>query len=419
MNKKKKKAPAAQNLIDSLLDDRTPVQSENTGEPVELNLGSIDVHGDAEIQTIYSGFMPSSVAKTGDADADEPTPSITEDRFEFPDVSGDTAPKFLVDLDKVAEKSAHLSLDDEPGELILDPVAKAEKTAMVERTRLMALQNEKQQAKSQPMTPAAAQSQSDFGAIDEDLTEKTVRLSPPAPTPNASAEKTASVTELRPKSRPYEPPIQRPTQAPSSAVYSSTEAALKQSESLRIAQMRISDLENELERLRRENEKLTSAGETLRRRGDELMTKTENAEAQAREIQKIFEEEKRVLRGQLTQKERENAELRSQNEEMEGRLEANFKKIRVRERELEHRLEIIKMESATLVATKDKMILELKRQIDQLMHETEYGKQKSQELFSQYKEKQETIRRVVRALRIALTILEGDEDSVAPLKKAE
>jgi hypothetical protein len=76
------------------------------------------------------------------------------------------------------------------------------------------------------------------------------------------------------------------------------------------------------------------------------------------------------------------------------------------------------MESATLVSTKDKMILDLKRQIDQLSHESEYAKQKTQELFNQYKDKQETVRRVVRALRIALTILEGDEEG-GPSKKAE
>lgn len=203
-----------------------------------------------------------------------------------------------------------------------------------------------------------------------------------------------------------------------SSAFSSAEAALKQSESLRIAQSRISELEAEVERLRRENEKLGSAGETLRRRSDELLSKTESLDAQLRESVRTLAEEKKVLRGQLQQKERENTELRGRMDEMESRLESNFKKIRVRERELEHRLEIIKMESATLISTKDKMILDLKRQIDQLTHETEYGKQKAQELFSQYKEKQETIRRVVRALRIALTILEGDED-VSPLKKVD
>src|SRR5262249_19808773 len=50
-----------------------------------------------------------------------------------------------------------------------------------------------------------------------------------------------------------------------------TEAALAQSESLRIAQGRILDLENEIERLRTQNEELGADAETLRRRADELL----------------------------------------------------------------------------------------------------------------------------------------------------
>lgn len=203
------------------------------------------------------------------------------------------------------------------------------------------------------------------------------------------------------------------------AVFSSAEAALKQSENLRIAQTRISDLEMEVERLRRENEMLSTAGETLRRRVDELLAQKDAADNHGRETAKIFDEEKRVFRSQMAAKEREGNELRQKLDEMEHRLETNFKKIRVRERELEHRLEIVKMESATLVSTKDKMILELKRQIDQLTHEVEYGKQKSQEMYNQFREKQETNRRVVRALRIALSVLEGEEGSTLVKKNDE
>ena len=198
---------------------------------------------------------------------------------------------------------------------------------------------------------------------------------------------------------------------------SPTEANLKQTESLRIAQSRIHELENELDRLRRESEQLASAGETLRRRTDELLAKSENLENRLRESSVTSEEEKKIMRDQLSAKERENLALRGKLEEAEMRLEGNFKKIRVRERELEHRLEIVKMEGQTLVATKDDMIMRLKREIDQMKFEIENSKVRSQELYNQYKEKQETARRVVRALRIALTILEGDEDP--GLKKAE
>ncbi len=201
-------------------------------------------------------------------------------------------------------------------------------------------------------------------------------------------------------------------------MHASAEASLVQSENLRIAQQRINELEQEIERVRRENERLASAGETLRRHADELLSRAETTEAQTREQKKIFEEEKKVFRSQLSAKDRELTENRTRIDEMENRLQGNFKKIRVRERELEHRLEIVKMEHATLISTKDEMIMRLKREIDQLKFETENGKVRSQELYGQYKEKQETIHRVVRALRIALTILEGDDEARA-LKKAD
>lgn len=225
------------------------------------------------------------------------------------------------------------------------------------------------------------------------------------------------LTDVRSASRPT--PGGRPAGSPAGAApsraispggaFSSAEATLKQSENLRIAQSRISELEREVERLRRENEMLATAGETMRRRADELMSKAENLEVQSKDNARTHEEEKKLLRAQVVAKDRENQDYRGKLDEMESRLESNFKKIRVRERELEHRLEIVKMESATLVSTKDKMILELKRQIDQLQSEQEYAQAKTQELFNQFKEKQETHRRVVRALRIALTILEGDD----------
>jgi hypothetical protein len=195
------------------------------------------------------------------------------------------------------------------------------------------------------------------------------------------------------------------------------DSMLRQTEGLRIAQGRIHELEAELDRLRRESEKLASAGETLRRRTDELLAKSENLENRLHETQTTAEEEKKIMRSQINARDRENMDLKSKLEEAETRLEGNFKKIRVRERELEHRLEIVKMESQTLVSTKDDMIMRLKREIDQMKFEIENSKVRSQELYNQYKEKQETARRVVRALRIALTILEGDEDP--GLKKAE
>lgn len=198
---------------------------------------------------------------------------------------------------------------------------------------------------------------------------------------------------------------------PGAAIFSSSEAALRQSENLRVAQKRISELEHELERVRRENESLRSAGETLRRRMDELQAHAENAELNTQEAKKIAEEERKVLRGQIQSRDREISEMKGRIDDAETRLESNFRKIRVRERDLEHRIEIIKAESQSITASKDRMILELKRQIDQISSELSHSKAQVQETFGQFKEKQETARRAVRALRIALTVLEGEEDS--------
>jgi len=224
-------------------------------------------------------------------------------------------------------------------------------------------------------------------------------------------------TEIRPNSPGARFREQSLQAQPGAAIFSSAEAALRQSENLRVAQKRISDLEGELERVRRENESLRSAGETLRRRMDELQSNAENAEINTQEAKKIADEERKVLRGQITSRDREISELKSRIDDAEGRLESNFRKIRVRERDLEHRIEIIKAESQSIAASKDRMILELKRQIDQISSELNYAKAQVQETFGQFKERQETARRAVRALRIALTVLEGEEDSGS--RKAE
>ncbi len=202
-------------------------------------------------------------------------------------------------------------------------------------------------------------------------------------------------------------------------ISSPAEAVLKQSENLRIAQARITSLEEELERLRQENSHLSSAGEILRRRSDELLSQSEAFENKIQEAAVIFEEEKKVLKAQIHNKDRE-LDLRKQKvDQLEQRLNSQFDSIRRRERELEHRLEILKVENQDILNGKDKMILDLKRQVDVLTTEANFSKERTQELYGQHKDKQETIRRVVKALRMALTILEGDEDTKAPLKKVD
>lgn len=202
-------------------------------------------------------------------------------------------------------------------------------------------------------------------------------------------------------------------------LHSPAGAALAQSENLRIAQTRILELEQEVERIRQENEQLAAAGETLRKRADEHASKLENALSKAERDRENYQQEKELLTESLEAKTKEMEELNLKIDELEMRLSTNIQKIRVRERELENRLELVKMESQALVRNKDEIILDLKRQLDQVNLELDNYRNKGHELNKQLADKQDMLRRTVKALRIALSMLEGDEEIVKPLKKVK
>lgn len=205
--------------------------------------------------------------------------------------------------------------------------------------------------------------------------------------------------------------VGRPGAFRSLGAANATEAALAQSESLRIAQGRVLELEQEIERLRLQNEELAAAGETLRRRTDELLAENSRREADYQHALSTFEQEKGILTGNKEALRRDVEDLKRKNEELELRISTNIQKIRVRERELSNRLELVKMEGSALIRAKDEMILDLKRQIDQLNIELTNYRGKNQELHRQTNDKQEMLRRTVKALRLALSMLEGEEEA--------
>jgi len=128
-------------------------------------------------------------------------------------------------------------------------------------------------------------------------------------------------------------------------------------------------------------------------------------------------QEKEILRNSKELLRKEVEELKQKNSELELRISTNIQRVRVRERELENRLELMKVETKALIRSKDEMILDLKRQMDQLNLELNNYRVKSQDLNKQIAERQETLRRTVKALRLALSMMEGDD--TAPLKKAK
>ncbi len=211
----------------------------------------------------------------------------------------------------------------------------------------------------------------------------------------------------------------RGSQRGSANVMTSVDASLAQAENLKIAQQRILELEKEVEHLRAENEELASAGEIIRSRTDELGVRITSLEKEKAEDRESAQSEILILKGNLQYKENEVAKARIKVDELETRLKSDFKKIRVRERELENRLELLRAEKSALVRSKDEYILEQKRKIDQLSSELDNYRKKCLELYKTIEANQDQVKRTERALRLALTNLEAKEENVVPLKKAE
>jgi hypothetical protein len=197
--------------------------------------------------------------------------------------------------------------------------------------------------------------------------------------------------------------------APLTGAYRAPNGDLMQSEHLRLAQERILELEDLVTRFRVENEQLSAAAEALRNRSDELVARTENIENSYKERFSALNDEKIVLDSQIRARNKEKQDLQIKVEELEMRLSTDMKRVRVRERELENRLELVRIEGQAVLRSKDEMLLELKRKIDQLGQELENYRSKSKDLNRRHEVQQDRIRRTVKALRLALSMLEGDE----------
>jgi hypothetical protein len=191
----------------------------------------------------------------------------------------------------------------------------------------------------------------------------------------------------------------------------SIDASLAQAENLRIAQNRIIDLEKEIERLRQENDEILTASEIIRNKSEEFTLKISQLEKENVEIKSEYKNENSLLKGSLVFKDSENSKLQEKVEELEVRIKNDFKKIRIRERELENRLELMKAEKQAVVKSKDELLLELQRKNDISKSELETYRNKVQELNKTIESYQNQIKITVRTLRLALSHVEDKGDN--------
>lgn len=284
---------------------------------------------------------------------------------------------------------------DKAAELLWEKLQKAEKAEKVERPTPN--ENRKKESKT-------------FVAPSKQLNE--TMASPPAKPP---------VKEKMPFEKPAieAAPPSFHFEGPSLGNLNSIQLKLYEGDHLKIAQQKIEDLERDLERLRLENERLASAAELFQKRSEDSLRAKQEIEKKHHENEERFTEERSSLKSHLAQRDQLISELREKVEDLEARLSSDIRKSRSRERELENRLELARMEKLSLVGSKDEIILDLKRQVDQLNHEIGNYRRKNADMNQTIEANQEQFRRTVRALRLALTNLEVNEQIGGRSKKAE
>lgn len=199
----------------------------------------------------------------------------------------------------------------------------------------------------------------------------------------------------------------------------SADSNLGQAENLRIAQEKIIELERVNDKLRLQNEELMAASEIIKERSDLLSSQLTEYKNDREGLAESFKNEIVLLKNHLARKEAELQRAHMKSEELDSRLKFDMKKIRIRERELENRLELIRAEKNAVVKNKDEQILDLRRKMDILQMEVESYRQKCLELNKSVESSQESFKRTTRALRLAMANLELQEENKAPLKKVD
>lgn len=197
----------------------------------------------------------------------------------------------------------------------------------------------------------------------------------------------------------------------------SLEAALKQSEYLRIAQGKVKSLETQVDELKSENETLSAAAIILQKKYDQLVNKLDTINQDQKAKVDNYKDEI-VLKDRIIKElESEKDQLQRKNDEFSSLMSEKIQHVRVRERELQNRLEILQNEGDVVITNKDEMILDLKKQMDQLHFEMDSYKTQARELNQHIQSQKEQIRRSTKALRLALTLLENEDIDVSEIKK--
>jgi hypothetical protein len=182
---------------------------------------------------------------------------------------------------------------------------------------------------------------------------------------------------------------------------------LKNADYIKFAQDKIKNLEKQLFDLRAECEELARAGDHFKNLAEDRGQKLKALESKLEELESLSAEEKKILQESISSKDLRISTMQEHIENLEQELESRYNRVRVRERDLEGRLEILKKEQSAVAKSKDEMILKLKSQNESLKADLEKVRAQSQKVTSHLQDKEDALRRTMKALKLSLTMLES------------
>lgn len=183
---------------------------------------------------------------------------------------------------------------------------------------------------------------------------------------------------------------------------------------LKSAREQVTALEDALRQERARNVETTHTIEEQRRKIENF---DREKEAALEAVQTELNEARFQLKARTDKARLLENQVRDANEEIERikeRVRGDIRKIRVREKELENRLEIIKKDSEALIAARDGKIIELKRKLDLL----EFNMDLLQDQYGREKETTEHLRerlaKVSQIVRVAGGLLDAKGNLTDP-----
>ena len=185
------------------------------------------------------------------------------------------------------------------------------------------------------------------------------------------------------------------------------------SNNLKLAEKKIKKIEESNTQLRLENQKLVLSGEALQDSLDKLSKEYQTMKSDYVEGKRSWVDQKKLLEKALSAQNLEIKNLKSKTTALEKHLERDVKKVRVKERELENKLELKKDEIQSVVRDKDRILLKLKMDLELLKEKIKFyteDKKKTEEMIENSKDKSY---RVVRALQMCLHLLQDEAEKTA------